>query len=492
MKKFWILLAAVSLGAAFVSYSPQNAAAKPSKIKKVANAIPGRYIVVLDPNTVGATEESSRSTAEGMSRAYGGKVDKVYSSALKGFSTEMSREQAESMSSDSRVLFIEPDAEISVNAVQSNPTWGLDRVDQRSVPLDTEYSYEKTGTGVNVYVVDTGIKITHSEFGGRATADFDSVGDGQNGIDCHGHGTHVSGTIGGTTYGVAKNVSLHSVRVLGCNGTGTSSTTVAGLDWITANRVSPAIVNMSMGTGVPSPLVDYVVENSIASGITYVIAAGNSSSDACNVSPARVPSAITVGATDSTDAMAYFSNFGSCVDIFAPGVDIKSAYSWSNVATNTLSGTSMATPHVTGAVALYLEANPQATPTDVAGVIRGDATNGAVTGANGGSPNLLLYTAPNFAPTAGESSVDGRVVNEYGWGINKVRLVIQNANTGETKYAMTNPFGFYRFDGLESGVYYVVSIDSKKYVFEESSHGFWLSDDLTDVSFVGRRRSRFE
>src|SRR5688572_11914177 len=334
MKKIWILLAVIAVGVAAVSFVPSKTEGSSSKNEgrssklrraaRTADRIPNRYVVVLDPVAMRSSEDISEKSAARLSGAYGGAVDKVFSHALKGFSAEMTPQAAEAMSNDPSVLFIEEDSYISVNATQTNAPWGLDRVDQRNVPLNTAYNYVRTGAGVHVYVIDTGVRASHTEFGGRATADFDSMYDGQNGNDCHGHGTHVAGTIGGLNYGVAKDARIHGVRVLGCNGIGTVSTTVDGIDWVTANHISPAVANMSMGSAA-SLLMDFAVQGSIDAGVTYVVAAGNANADACQYSPARLPSAITVGAADQNDARAGFSNYGSCVDLFAPGVSIMSA-----------------------------------------------------------------------------------------------------------------------------------------------------------------------
>lgn len=486
MKKLWILLMFLAFGATAASLIPNKVEGQRSKIKRVQTPIPNRYIVVLDQTILRAESESSDTTASKLSDSYGGSVDKVFSHAVQGFSAEMSPLEAEWMSNDPKVLFIEEDSEISIQATQTNATWGLDRVDQRSAALNSSYNYAQTGSGVHVYVIDTGIKPTHVEFGGRASADFDTIYDGQNGVDCHGHGTHVAGTVGGTNYGVAKNVRLHGIRVLGCNGTGTTATAVEGIDWVTANRISPAIVNMSMGSQT-SVLLDYAVQSSIASGITYVVAAGNSNADACQTSPARVPTAITVGASDVSDIRASFSNFGTCVDIFAPGVGITSAWSWSNTATNVSSGTSMSSPHVAGSVALYLELNPNATPAQVTSNMMGEGTSGNMTGVGAGSPNLMLFT-DQFAPTAGNASIEGTVQLASGRGLKGITLTLQNATASEFKTTVTNAFGRYRFDDLEVGDFYVLSIQSKRYRFPNSPYAFTLSEDLTSTTFIGTPR----
>ncbi|HVE86893.1 MAG TPA: S8 family peptidase, partial [Myxococcales bacterium] len=270
-------------------------------------------------------------------------------------------------------------------------TWGIDRIDQRDLPLDQTYNYNASGKNVHAYIIDTGIRITHQDFGGRADVAFDAQNDGKNGIDCHGHGTHVAGTVGGTVYGVAKNVSLHAVRVLDCKGSGSTEGVVAGIDWVTANGVHPAVANMSLG-GPADPALDEAVRRSVASGVVYAIAGGNESADACLDSPARVAEAITVGATTDGDVRASFSNYGNCVDIFAPGYQITSDWNEGDMATNTISGTSMATPHVTGSAALYLEGHPQATAADVAAALVDNSTPDLVKNPGQCSSNHLLYT----------------------------------------------------------------------------------------------------
>lgn len=361
-------------------------------LRKGRDSIPGRYIVVLDVDSAGKTGDlftAARMTSN-LAAQYGGKPDRVYAFAINGFSAEMSEEQARQLSSDPRVKYVEEDQVVWANVSQSNPPWGLDRIGQRDLPLNQVYSYTTTGSGVNVYIIDTGIRRTHTQFGGRAFVGFDAVGDGQNTNDCNGHGTHVSGTVGGSTYGVAKGVRLFAVRVLNCSGSGTNSGVIAGVDWVTANHVSPAVANMSLGGGASTAL-DTAVRNSIASGVTYSVAAGNSNTNASNSSPARVSEAITVGSSTINDARSSFSNFGSVVDIFAPGSSILSSWNTSDTATATLSGTSMATPHVTGVAARFLQSNPSASPATVRNELVNQATLNHLSGIPTGTANRLLF-----------------------------------------------------------------------------------------------------
>jgi len=303
----------------------------------------------------------------------------------------MDRKQAVLLSHDPRVKFIEEDRAISLAGVENGADWGLDRVDQRSLPLDGTYNFTASGAGVNAYIIDSGIRTTHIEFGGRAVSVYDNVGDGNGWTDCNGHGTHIAGTIGGSSYGIAKNVSLNSVRILDCAGNGSISNLIAAVDWITANRIDPAVANISIGAGGSSPALETAISNSIASGVTYVIAAGNSAADACGTTPARIPEAITVAATSDLDARAPFSNYGNCVDIFAPGFAITSASNLSDIGYRVMSGTSMAAPHVAGVVALYLESHTQASPASIAVALSESATPSLVADASQTS-NLLLFS----------------------------------------------------------------------------------------------------
>jgi subtilisin family serine protease len=325
------------------------------------------------------------------SQRFGGEVRYVYEHALKGYAGSFSEGQLGALLADGRVASVERDAEVTVSTIQTPATWGIDRIDQRALPLSGSFTYTRTGAGVQAYIIDTGVRFTHAEFGGRAINGFDSV-DGGAADDCHGHGTHVAGTVGGTTYGVAKSVTLVAVRVLNCSGSGTTAGVIAGVDWVTGNHMpgQPAVANMSLGGSVSSSL-DNAVRASIVDGVSYAIAAGNSNRSACNFSPARVAEAMTIGATDQTDRRASFSNRGNCVDWFAPGVSITSAWWTSTTAISTISGTSMATPHTAGVAALYLQGSPAASPTTVRTALFDLTTKGIVTSSRT-TNNHLLFT----------------------------------------------------------------------------------------------------
>lgn len=394
-------VAAAAVGfAAFVSVPAQ------------AQPISNQYIVVLETPQLGSAQSRlgvGELVQSLLTQVGGGQVLAEYRHALLGFTARMTPVQAAALARLPLVKLVEQDQIVTATATQTGATWGLDRIDQHNLPLSNTYIYpDQSGQGVNVYIVDTGLNATHQDFAGR-------VGTGRNfapntngsilctllGLgcptpvatntnDCNGHGTHVAGSAAGTTYGVAKRATVIPVRVLGCNGSGSNSGVIAGVDWVAANRVLPAVANMSLGGG-NSDALDQAVKNAIAQGVTFVVAAGNDNANACTGSPNRVPEAITVGATTRTDARSSFSNFGACVDVFAPGTDITSAWYTSNTATSTISGTSMASPHVAGAAALVLGANNGLSPSAVTDAILGNATLGVVSNPGSGSPNALLY-----------------------------------------------------------------------------------------------------
>ncbi len=379
----------LSIAATHFVYAASNVANPVNDSSQAKGIIKNQYIVILNKDA-----GPSKDFAQNIAKQHAGKVLQSYDTVLKGFAIYLPDTAGaafiEAMKKNPHVLSVESDTIVNIDATtQSNPDWGLDRIDQKALPLNSTYSYLQTGSGTTAYIVDTGILSSHQEFSGRVLSGYTAISDGNGTTDCNGHGTHVAGTVGGTTYGVAKNVNLVPIRILGCDGSGASSNVIAGLDWILKNGKKPAVVNMSLG-GEANASLDSAVENLFNNGYVMVVAAGNSNTDACSSSPARVSKAITVAATDSTDTRASYSNYGSCVDIFAPGSQINSSWIGSNTATKVLNGTSMATPHVVGVVAEMLQSTPTATPQTTSTNLLNQASNNVVKNPSG-SPNRLLY-----------------------------------------------------------------------------------------------------
>ncbi|WP_251024790.1 Ig-like domain-containing protein [Arthrobacter sp. ISL-65] len=325
-------------------------------------------------------------------------VGRTFAKAIRGAVVTATPGQAAELKRSAGVAAVEPDAPVTAADTQQSATWGLDRIDQRALPLSGTYTSASSGAGVTAYVIDSGVLSAHAEFTGRVASGWSAISDGLGTGDCNGHGTHVAGTIAGKTYGVAKAATVVPVRVLDCSGSGFNSDVIAGLEWVVSNHQAgtPAVANLSLGSTV-SAMVDAAVQGIISDGVTAVVAAGNSATDACTSSPARVAGALTVAASDSADKQASFSNYGSCVDLYAPGVGIKSASSSSTTATALMSGTSMASPHVAGAAAVMLSRSPGLVPADVASKLLSAATPGAVSGATTGTPNRLLFSDPAVA-----------------------------------------------------------------------------------------------
>jgi subtilisin family serine protease len=492
MGRFLSLLIAITLSALTLT-PPQTRGQNHTppardKFRRVQDHIPDQYIVVLKDDVPAADVASH---ADGLSRAHGGLTGHVYTHALKGFSARMPEAAARALSMNPHVEYVEEDGLASATVTQLNPpSWGLDRIDQRDLPLNNAYTYASniTGAGVNAYVLDTGIKPTHADFGGRAFMTADFINDGWGGVDCHGHGTHVAGTLGGASYGVAKGVRIRAVRVLGCNGQAPFSSVIAGVDWVTANHVKPAVANMSLG-GSANDALDTAVRNSIASGVTYVVAAGNFGSNAGGFSPARVSEALTVANSTISDTMAGTSNGGPVVDLFAPGTNITSAWIGPDTATSTRTGTSMASPHVAGVAALYLQANPGAAPATVNSAIVNQASVGKVSDIFvAGTPNRLLYSSLPLPPPP--LRISGRVTNAAGVGLASVNMTLTGSQTASVQ---TDSSGNYLFTGLTAGGSYTVTASLAGYTFSPPGRSYAnLNASHTAQNFTGMQSTSEE
>ncbi|MGX1955276.1 S8 family peptidase [Streptomyces sp. CB02115] len=356
-----------------------------------AEAIPGSYIVTLKET---AGFRASAAQGKKLIAGYGGRIERTYTSALNGYAAQLSSTAAKQLAADPAVASVEQNQKVHSTATQTNAPWGLDRIDQPNLPLNGTFTYpDSAGVNTTVYVLDTGVRITHQDIVGRASNGYDFVDNDNVAQDGNGHGTHVATTAAGTVYGVAKKAKIVAVRVLNNSGSGTTAGVIAGVDWITANHVASSVANVSLGGG-PSTTLDNAVRRSIASGVTYSIAAGNSNAPASGFSPARVETALTVGATTRTDARATYSNHGPLVDLFAPGSDITAGWATSDTATYTGNGTSFAAPHVAGAAAVYLTNHPGSSPAAVGTALVNGATSNVLTGIGTGSPNKLLRLVP--------------------------------------------------------------------------------------------------
>ncbi|MGI2191528.1 S8 family peptidase [Shewanella baltica] len=444
MHKKHLIAVAVATG---LAYFPVNANEYQATMVSVpqSKAIKDTYIVVF--NTPSVLNLSNNNTiaefavqqAESLVNQYDVRVMKNFGNVLNGVLINASPQQVKALLKDPNVKYVEQDQimtvtpKVETNADQPSPTWGIDRIDQRNLPLDNNYHTDYDGSGVTAFVIDTGVLNTHNEFGGRASSGYDFIDNDYDATDCNGHGTHVAGTIGGSTYGVAKNVNVVGVRVLNCSGSGSNSGVIAGINWVKNNASGPAVANMSLGGGA-SQATDDAVNAAVAAGITFVVAAGNDNSNACNYSPARAADAITVGSTTSNDSRSSFSNYGTCLDIYAPGSSITSSWYTSNSATNTISGTSMASPHVAGVAALYLDENPNLSPAQVTNLLKTRATADKVTDAKTGSPNKLLFSLANDDGGCGnDCPVDETQLQ------NNVGIAISGATGSATYYYIDVP-----------------------------------------------------
>jgi hypothetical protein len=503
MKRFHLVLLVGVLLLAACSDQPSGLDTTDNAVRKAATTELGgeefdladRYIVVFKKDV-----RNTDALIDEVTRGKGAQIHYRYQHSIKGFCATIPPQALEGIRRNPNVAYIEADGIASINASQivNSQRWGLDRIDQSTLPLNNQYVYNYTGSGVRVYIIDTGIRYTHTEFGGRAYFGFDAFGG--TGSDGNGHGTHVAGTVGGSTVGVAKAVTLYSVRVLNNQGSGTWSGVIGGIDWVTANRVKPAVANMSLGGGA-STSVDDAVRAAISAGVTMVVAAGNDNADAGNYSPARVMEAITVGSTTNTDARSSFSNYGSILDVFAPGSSIYSAYKNSNTSYATMSGTSMASPHVAGVAALYLQNNTTANPSVVRDEIVTYATTNVVTNAGSGSPNRLLYsllsatvtpTTPN-APTNLQATVVSSNSVQVSWQDNstnedgfKVEYDVDiNFTTSSTEVIPGQNTQSYTVTGLTTNTLYYFRVYAYNNTPATSGYSNTVSATPVSSTYVG-------
>ncbi|MEJ3745009.1 S8 family serine peptidase [Actinomycetes bacterium KLBMP 9797] len=459
-----------------VAVPPALAAEPPGQIRNAGGetAVAGSYVVVFKDSAVRHADVGT--TAKDLTARYGGAVARTYQAALRGFEATASAAEAARIAANPAVAYVEQNHTVRIQGTQTNPpSWGLDRIDQRNRPLNSSYTYPYTAGSVHAYIIDTGINVTHHDLGGRATSGYDAI-DGGAANDCNGHGTHVAGTVGGTSYGVAKGVRLVGVRVLNCSGSGTYAQVMAGVDWVTANAVKPAVATMSLGGDAYTPLDD-AVTNSINAGVTYAVAAGNGDDfgvrqNACDYTPARVAAAITVGATDNSDAAADYSNYGACVDILAPGDGITSAWHSSDTATATISGTSMATPHVAGAAALVLAANPAYTPIQVRDLLVNSSTPNVISDIGANTSNRLLYLV-NPSPASDFSLAVSPAIDSVTAG-GAVTTTVNTATTVGSAQAVS-----LHASGLPSGVTATFSPAS---VTSDGSSTLTLSASMASVN----------
>lgn len=519
MRKIIIIFTVILVIAATFTYVRMS---DESKLRIPKTPIEGRYMVVLNIKSNVSRPEVDN-TAHVLTSIYGGEVQNIYSSALKGYVVTMSAKQAETLSEDEQVSWVEQDSEVRVSQTQESAPWNLDRVDQRTLPLDAQYNYTGIGEGAHVYIVDTGIRVTHQEFGGRASVAYDGVFDGQNGNDCNGHGTHVAGTAVGFTYGIAKGARVYAVRVLNCSGTGFISTVVGGVDWITANRIDPAVANISLTAEGFSPTLESAIDSSVAQGVVYTVSAGNNAADACFYTPARTPAAITTGASWQEDGRAAFSNYGSCLDLFAPGNTVVSAHIANDTALSTRTGTSMSAPLVAGVAAVFRGMNPTISPEEVARAIDQASTMGILTQTGEGSPNKLLYSlltnlppptpitptpsispSPSASPTASPSpspsptitptptpaptpsaTISGFVRRSDGRGIEDVTVRIQGPNVNKT--TRTRSSGSYTFSRVALNFTYTLTPSRSGWTFTPTSQSIFITSNISNINFTGTR-----